>query len=351
MIEETHLSAYITIRKKLIKPLGEKQDNVPNNLNIKIEEKIRIENGVMKQQINDLKTKCAIAEVEHDELKIKHETLEISIASIGERLDDEYGKSRKLNKEIDNLKMENEKMHNDAKEYTLEINSLKKALTKCKEVNSKLENSKKQSEENYLMLENVVANHVQTICELENKVIKLSSKQSCDECENVLKTKSSSQEQEFRLHEAENIPSTSKCGSCEYESDDEKDMSQHITLKHKLSCDICDLTFKSESRLTTHMCRVNVKNPTCGDYFTKKWVVAEGCMRFFSTPEEREFLILHSKQCFDNESRCCDMPKHYDNDISNYDGETWHARLEDFFFAGTISWEDLNGDFDIQIRW
>ena len=64
LIKETHLSAYITIRKKFRKDLDETPPNVSNNadgLNVNsdkmVNDKIRLENGLLKQKINDLKTK------------------------------------------------------------------------------------------------------------------------------------------------------------------------------------------------------------------------------------------------------------------------------------------------------
>ena len=59
LINETHKSAYITIREKLIKETSEKpREVVATNIaddSKKHNEKIRMENGLLKQEINDLK--------------------------------------------------------------------------------------------------------------------------------------------------------------------------------------------------------------------------------------------------------------------------------------------------------
>ena len=59
LINETHKSAYITIREKLIKETSEKpREVVATNIaddSKQHNEKIRMENGLLKQEINDLK--------------------------------------------------------------------------------------------------------------------------------------------------------------------------------------------------------------------------------------------------------------------------------------------------------
>ena len=66
LVMETHLSAYITIRKKFIKNTSEivkddANDSVKHN-NISVENvniKIQMENGLLKQEITDVKTNYA----------------------------------------------------------------------------------------------------------------------------------------------------------------------------------------------------------------------------------------------------------------------------------------------------
>ena len=68
LVKETHLSAYITIRKKFIKPqnVNVRNDTIQIMKDVNIfDERIRMENGLLKQEINKLKTKCANFEVEY----------------------------------------------------------------------------------------------------------------------------------------------------------------------------------------------------------------------------------------------------------------------------------------------
>ena len=45
-----------------------------------VKEKIRLENGLSKQEINDLRTKCANIEVDKEEVEIKNEALARNLA-------------------------------------------------------------------------------------------------------------------------------------------------------------------------------------------------------------------------------------------------------------------------------
>ena len=81
LIKETHLSAYITIRNKLRKELDEMPQTISNdgikvNSEKIINEKNRMENGLLKKEINELKAKCELIEIEKEELERKNETLE-----------------------------------------------------------------------------------------------------------------------------------------------------------------------------------------------------------------------------------------------------------------------------------
>ena len=91
------------------------------------------------------------------------------------------------------------------------------------------------------------------------------------------------------------------------------------------------------------MCRVHVKNPTCGDHYTRNYIVWKCCTVFFSKSKEQEVVYLHSEQCFDNSNRCSDLYPSYH--MTNYDGEAYHTPLNDFFSNGKIDWNALNGQY------
>ena len=142
----------------------------------------------------------------------------------------------------------------------------------------------------------------------------------CDKCEKVANTEKNLKEHDEVDHSDENLPSSSKCGKCEFDSGDEEDLNQHIQSKHVISCDMCDfktglnteaenhilsnhsfacenckLTFKNQKKLSEHMCRIPILNPTCGDAYMKNWIIFDGCTRIFSTSQERElYTCTHS---------------------------------------------------------
>ena len=50
-----------------------------------LDDRIRMENGLLKQEINDLKTLVANVEVEKDEIEIKNEALESFVSFVREQ--------------------------------------------------------------------------------------------------------------------------------------------------------------------------------------------------------------------------------------------------------------------------
>ena len=79
LVKETHLSAYITIRKKFIKPqtVNIRNDKIEVIKDVNsFDDRIRLENGLLKQEINELKTKCANWEVEYEEMEIRINTFQ-----------------------------------------------------------------------------------------------------------------------------------------------------------------------------------------------------------------------------------------------------------------------------------
>ena len=311
---ETHLSAYITIRKKFRKDLDEVPQTLSNDdINVNNENneknvngKIRMENGLLKQEINELKAKCEHIEIEKEKVEQKNETLERNLVAVENKLETEYRETRRMKDALENIRRDNNKMNEDLYEKNVDIKKCKEAVAKLNVANEKLETKQKQSEEDYLMLENVVANKSKKVSELETLVDTLSVNKPCEKCDDSPGTRDCLNEHDDKTHQDESVPSTSKCGSCDFESDDEEDLHVHVKSKHNFSCEICELTFQYEKKLRTHMCRLTVTNPTCGDYYTKNWILVNGCTRIFSSSERREVLFFHSNLCLENKNSCPD---------------------------------------------
>ena len=185
---------------------------------------------------------------------------------------------------------------------------------------------------------------------LRESIKKLKKNQGTESCNNfdyISEDESSFKKHQGPNHSDESVPTTSKCGSCDFISDDENCIDEHRKSTHKYTCVICNLSFKSESKLECHMCRTEVKNPTCGEYYMKNWFISNGCTRIFSSILETEILFLHSQQCIDGVNGCQDMLSYYH--MVKYDGEVWHAPISEYFFEGKISWEKLQKNFSFNI--
>ena len=252
-----------------------------------------------------------------------------------------YHESRKLRDTLNGMEVETDEMCKNIKLKDVQLSDFKAETVKLRTSNDRLELIKTQLEENILMLENVVETERGKVKELEKNIL-----QACDKCENVGEFNSELCLQKEKLHT--DVPSTSKCGSCEFESPNANDMNTHSQIKHEFACEDCEIIFKNKVKLETHMCRIIIKNPMYGDYYTKNWVIAKNCTRIFSNSGKKEILFLHSKQCIDHTSSCQDLNSEYV--LPNYYGNAFHAPLKEYFSGGLINWDALHGQFDINIK-
>ena len=49
------------------------------------------------------------------------------------------------------------------------------------------------------------------------------------------------------------VPTTSKCGECDYHSQDESDMKKHVQSSHECKCKVCSIVFSTELLLSEHV--------------------------------------------------------------------------------------------------
>ena len=64
-------------------------------------------------------------------------------------------------------------------------------------------------------------------------------KRSCDKLsKNTSEANFEVNIQKEKLHGTGDAPTTSKCGSCEYESDDENDLNKHVKINHGFVCKV-----------------------------------------------------------------------------------------------------------------
>ena len=139
----------------------------------------------------------------------------------------------------------------------------------------------KESEESVLMLENIVKTRDLEILNLNQEMRNV---EATNNCQNV--TDKNSEKHAISEHVDEVMPSTSKCGKCDYESDEESDIKTHIESAHKFRCDLCDFqadfngdldthklfehnnpcsecinTFRTPDKLEQHICKLEITNP------------------------------------------------------------------------------------------
>ena len=129
------------------------------------------------------------------------------------------------------------------------------------------------------------------------------------------------------------LPSTSKCGTCLNTSEDERDLKTHTNSKHVLYCDHCEFQsessdslhehyllkhnflcptcsniFKTQQKLSKHLCKLEVDNPSFGTFYTRGWFDLKGCNQVFCSDLDRQVAILHCEDCLKEETSCCWAP-------------------------------------------
>ena len=123
MVKETHLSTYITIRKKFIKQVDEINNVTEVNVKNNVDDQVRMENGLLKQEINelreevkDLKTSCALFTVENEELEIKNEEFKKNIISSEDKIEEVYLECRHLKDTLEKANVDRNKLVGNLKQ-------------------------------------------------------------------------------------------------------------------------------------------------------------------------------------------------------------------------------------------
>ena len=390
VIKETHMSADITIRKKFIKEtedpaIMEGIKKSSDNVTVRIDEKVRMENGLLKQEINTLKTEYANIEIKKEETDMKNETLNELIATLRQKLDAKNNESRKI-------KAENATLNDELKTKDEKMSHLKGTVSELKASNEKHKVVQRNSEEDILMLESIVQSKSLTLSNLEAFVEEINKQQiergMCENCENAGKTIEGSDMHKRTEHIDDDIPSTSKCGKCLYESDDESDMNIHINLNHRMnsnsfSCEICsfesniadiltkhmdenhtikcdhcdfttpyiktldlhleethkykcnncNLTHNDQWKHKIHICKVDIENPTFKTFYSKAWC----------SERNEDVLWLHNDKCWSGEIPCHFTPHIYFGKVLKASGPK-HCEYSKFVTDNKICWPALSKD-------
>ena len=376
MVKETHLSTYITIRKKFIKQVDEINNVTEVNVKNNVDDQVRMENGLLKQEINelreevkDLKTSCALFTVENEELEIKNEEFKKNIISSEDKIEEVYLECRHLKDTLEKANVDRNKLVKTIQQKENDNGYMEEVIRKEKKSSNKVEQSKLLLQENIAMLENNLETKELKILDLQKELIMKQEVNSstCVTCEKTATTKKDLEYHERNEHSDEYAPTTSKCGTCDYQSDKESDLEVHMKthmkhccefcgfeaelrsdlLKHKsfehnFNCSECYETFASKDKLNKHICKHEIGNPSFEQFYTRSWMDANNCNKIYCNSIKQEVAILHCKKCAKSEKTCCWSPYNLNGEI---DGVT-HLEFELFtkdhiFKKMEIKWPEL----------
>ena len=174
-------------------------------------------------------------------------------------------------------------------------------------------------------------------------------------------------------HEEEDLPTTSKCGTCEYKSDDENDLKTHIKSNHVIKCDLCSFEgeskydmedhdlfehnfpcpnclniFRTPEKQDIHICKLDIINPTFESLYMRNWLDGNGCNPIMCSKREQEVIILHNDYCVSGRRLCCWMPYSlaYTNENEVIPLERGKYAYERKMRHREILWSKLTEDID-----
>ena len=312
LVKETPYSTYVTIRKKFVRIANDIPSTVSDDNTTTDKEG---EFLAVKERNKDLEKRLALAKVEFEELDIEKVSLMKRISEIEDHIEDQFRKERLLNEQIKNVAAEREEL----KVMVDKITKERRTVTK-------------EFEDNIVILEHTVESRDEQILALEEELKELKveiTPVNCENCEKNVKSENDNHKDNEHADNADDIPSTSKCGKCNYESDDELNMETHVKTNHKLKCDLCDFVAETKDKLDTHelfehnfpcpnclnifrtpnkykvhICKLEVVNPSHQNLYTKNWIDGNGCNSIFCRELSQEVIILHCEKCISNRRTC-----------------------------------------------
>ena len=233
IVKETPYSAYITIRKKLLKPFVREasEDETSESIVVSVNDKnIQNENSKLKDRNLDLERMHALLLIEFEELEIKHKELK----NINGLLDDK----------AEELVKENSKLENDNAALGIEFEK-EKDKSKVKLDNFKKEESERANEKLDLIeiLEMTLENRNKEVKDLK-----------------VQLSKAVTENDALKIELKDTKVSQFKCNDCDYGASTEAILQEHIHTKHEPTCKFCELKFKTSDAFEKHTCKINIKN-------------------------------------------------------------------------------------------
>ena len=202
---------------------------------------------------------------------------------------------------------------NNRTDFVAEKASLANELIEANKQLTKLEKVKKETVDDFLILESTLESKDSQIEKLKHEISSLKSKK---------------------------IPDY-KCDECEYTSDTEDNLKQHTKIAHEVVCSFCNCSFAGNKKLSTHVCKIVVENPTSSPLYMKDWFVRNGCIRNFDGDIKREVFNLHSEDCVSSSS-CTSLPENFKTEKYFKDTqEIIHLTTSDCMESNRVKWLDI----------
>ena len=153
-------------------------------------------------------------------------------------------------------------------------------------------------------------------------------KHECQFCDMKTKTRVELQQHKRQKHEI-------KCKLCMFETWNNRNLGDHMIEKHEYSsmCNTCGFAFKMESKLSDHICKVELKNPKFDTLYTRDWYNANGCNAVYCTTQNRDVAMIHADKCWSDKVKCF-WPRKEKTFVK-------HFQLEKVIKNEEIHWETL----------
>ena len=139
------------------------------------------------------------------------------------------------------------------------------------------------------------------------------------------------------LEKAKENENQFQCIFCDYKTDKEEDLRNHIRRKHDHKCNACDLAFESKQKIKDHICKISIRNPTHGNCYMTNWILAQGCTPIYNKATKKEIVTLHYEDCWRKISPCAELKPLNQLDIN----DIFHCKVSRFVRNGLVNWPDM----------
>ena len=78
------------------------------------------------------------------------------------------------------------------------------------------------------------------------------------------------------------------CDQFDFTSASNKGLKIHVGKMHESECPECNEIFAGEAKLKTHMCRLNVTNPSFQNFYMKNCFLKDSCISVFCEEQKKK---------------------------------------------------------------